>query len=77
MSKNDIVVAVVLLVIGIVAALGFNELNPDFMRYEVYHVDGKPCYVFDWKTGKRLPVTDELLEKATGTWTPCDPDMCK
>lgn len=77
MSKNDIIVAVVLLFIGIVVALGFNELNPDFMRYEVYHVDGKPCYVFDWKTGKRLPVTDELLEKATGTWTPCDPDMCK
>ena len=77
MSKNDVIVAVVLMVIGIVVALGFNELNPDYMRYEVYHVDGKPCYVFDWKTGKRLPVTDELLEKATGSWTPCDPDMCK
>lgn len=77
MSKNDVIVAVVLMIIGIVVALGFNELNPDYMRYEVYHVDGKPCYVFDWKTGKRLPVTDELLEKATGSWTPCDPDMCK
>ena len=77
MTKNDVIVAVVLMVIGIVVALGFNELNPDYMRFEVYHVDGKPCYVFDWKTGKRLPVTDELLEKATGSWTPCDPDMCK
>lgn len=77
MSKNDVIVVVVLMIIGIVVALGFNELNPDYMRYEVYHVDGKPCYVFDWKTGKRLPVTDELLEKATGSWTPCDPDLCK
>lgn len=49
----------------------------DFGRYEVYHVDGKPCFVKDWKTGNKLPVTEELLSRATGDWTPCDPDLCK
>lgn len=77
MSKNDVILFGVLICLAVIFVIGFNTLNPDFMRYEVYHVDGKPCYVFDWKTGKRLPVTDELLEKATGSWTPCDPDMCK
>ena len=48
----------------------------DFGRYQVYHVDGRPCYVFDWKTGKKLPVTEEYLKEATGDWTPCDPALC-
>lgn len=49
----------------------------DFGRYEVYHVDGRPCFVKDWKTGEKLKVTPELLEKATGEWTPCDPSLCE
>lgn len=77
MSKNDFILFCVMILVAIAIAVGFNMVNHDFMRYEVYHIDGKPCFVKDWETGKRLPVTDELLDKATGTWTPCDPSQCK
>lgn len=77
MEKNDVILMVIMFVIAIVVAIGFYLLNPDFMRYEVYHVDGKPCFIKDWKTGEHLKVTPELLEKATGEWTQCDPDLCK
>lgn len=78
MTKNDVVLSVIVVIIAIIAGVGFNLLNPDFMRYEVAlnGVTGKPCYVKDWKEGKKLPVTKELLEKADGSFY-CDPDMCK
>ena len=77
MTKNDIIAGVVMFIFAIVFAIGFNELNQDFMRYEVYHNGGKPCFIKDWKTGKRLPVTKELVDKASGDWTPCDPSQCE
>lgn len=78
MTKNDVVLSIIVVIIAIIAGVGFNLLNPDFMRYEVAlnSVTGKPCYVKDWKEGKKLPVTKELLEKADGSFY-CDPDMCK
>ena len=77
MTKNDVALFGVMFIFAIVFALVFNLLNPDFMRYEVYHNGGNPCFIKDWKTGKRLPVTDELLDKATGEWTQCDPSLCE
>lgn len=77
MAKNGVILAVAMMV-AIIAGVGFNVLNPDFMRYEVAlnGVTGNPCYIKDWKTGKQLPVTDELLNKADGTFY-CDPSQCK
>lgn len=77
MTKNIILFIILGFLTAITFAAGFNALNPDFMRYEVYHSNGKPCFVKDWATGKNLKVTPELLEKATGEWTPCDPSLCK
>jgi hypothetical protein len=77
MTKNDVILAVIMATVAFVIGVAFNKLNPDFLRYEVYHVDGKPCFVNDWKTGEKLKVTQELLEKSTGEWTPCDPSLCK
>ena len=77
MAKSVVFIALGILV-AIIAGVGFNLLNPEFMRYEVAinsNTD-KPCYVKDWKTGKQLPVTDELLNKADGSFY-CDPSQCK
>ena len=78
MSKNDFILFCVIVVIVIVVAVGFNFLNPDFMRYEVAlnPDNGKPCYIKDWETGKKLPVTKELLNKADGSFY-CDPSQCE
>lgn len=77
MAKN-VALFIVMVMFGAVIAVGFNLLNPDFMRYEVAlnGVTGKPCYIKDWKTGNCLPVTDELLNKADGSFY-CDPSQCK
>lgn len=77
MAKSVVFIALSFLV-AIIAGVGFNLLNPEFMRYEVAinpNTD-KPCYVKDWKTGKQLPVTKELLTKADGSFY-CDPSVCK
>lgn len=74
---KDIVLFGIMVLAAIVFVVGFNLMNPDFMRYEVYHAGGNPCFIKDWKTGEKLKVTPELLEKATGEWTPCDPSLCE
>lgn len=78
MAKS-VALFIVMVMFGAIIAVGFNKLNPDFMRYEVYynHNTNKPCYVLDWQTGEHLQVTKELMDKATGEWTPCDPSLCK
>lgn len=77
MAKN-VALFIVMVMFGAVIAVGFNFLNPDFMRYEVAlnGVTGKPCYIKDWKTGNCLPVTDELMKKVDGSFY-CDPSQCK
>ena len=74
---KDIILFGILICLAVIFVIGFNALNPDFMRYEVYHNDGNPCFIKDWETGERLKVTPELLEKSTGEWTPCDPSLCE
>ena len=77
MAKSVVFIALSFLV-AIIAGVGFNLLKPEFMRYEVAinpNTD-KPCYVKDWKTGKQLPVTKELLTKTDGSFY-CDPSQCK
>jgi len=78
MTKNNVALVALMIIFAIIAGVGFNFLNPDFMRYEVAlnGVTGKPCYVLDWKNNEKLPVTDELLNKADGTFY-CDPSQCK
>lgn len=77
MAKSVVFIALGILV-AIIAGVGFNLLNPDFMRYEVAlnSATGKPCYIRDWKAGKNLPVSMELLSKADGSFY-CDPSQCK
>lgn len=72
------VLFIITVVFAVITAVGFNLLNPDFMRYEVAlnSITGKPCYIRDWKTSKNLPVTDELMAKADGSFY-CDPSQCK
>lgn len=74
---KDVALFIIMLIAAIVFVAGFNWLNPDFMRYEVYHNGGKPCFIKDWETGENLKPTPELLEKATGEWTQCDPSLCE
>lgn len=74
---KDVILFIIMTIFAVIFVIGFNVLNPDFMRYEVYHVDGNPCFIKDWKTGERLKATPELLEKATGEWTQCDPALCE
>lgn len=75
---KDVALFVIMAIFAIIFTAGFTLLNPDFMRYEVAlnGVTGKPCYIKDWKTGKQLPVTDELMKKADGSFY-CDPSQCK
>ena len=77
MAKSVVFIALSLFAVVVFAAV-INKLNPDFMRYEVAlnGVTGKPCYIKDWKTGKNLPVSTELLNKADGEFY-CDPSQCK
>ena len=77
MAKSVVFIALSLFAVVVFAAV-INKLNPDFMRYEVAlnSITGNPCYIKDWKTGKQLPVTKELLEKADGSFH-CDPSQCK
>jgi hypothetical protein len=77
MAKSVVFIALGILV-AIIAGVGFNLLNPEFMRYEVAinSITGKPCYIRDWKAGKNLPVSMELLSKADGSFY-CDPSQCK
>ena len=78
MTKNNVALVVLMIIFAIIAGVGFNLLKPEFMRYEVAinpNTD-KPCYVKDWKTGKQLPVTKELLTEADGSFY-CDPSQCK
>lgn len=74
---KDVALFIIMILAAIIFVVCFNWLNPDFMRYEVYHHNGNPCFIKDWKTGERLNVTPELLEKATGEWTQCDPSLCE
>lgn len=78
MTKNDAILFGILTVLVTVFIIGFNFLNPDFMRYEtaINPDTGKPSYIKDWKTGEKLPVTKELLEKADGSFY-CDPSQCE
>lgn len=77
-DNNDLVLFLIMAIFAIIFAAGFTLLNPDFMRYEVAlnAATGKPCYIKDYKTGEELPVTDELLEKADGSFY-CDPSLCE
>lgn len=72
------VLFIITVVFAVITAVGFNKLNPDFMRYEVAinPNTNKPCYVLDWKNNEKLPVTKELLSKADGSFY-CDPSKCK
>lgn len=78
MSKNDVILTVIVVIIVIITGIGFNKLNPDFMRYEVAlnGVTEKPCYIKDYKTGDKLPVTKELMKKVDGSFY-CDPSQCE
>ena len=76
-DNNHSILTTLMLTIASLIACCLLTACGDFGRYEVYHVDGRPCYVFDWSTGKRLQVTNELLDKADGEWTPCDPSLCE
>jgi hypothetical protein len=78
MSKNDFILFGVLICLAVIIVIGFNTLNPDYMRYEVaINPDtSNLCYIKDWKTGEKLPVTKQLLEKADGSFY-CDPSQCK
>ena len=76
-NNHSILTALLMLTIASLIISCLLTACSEFGRYEVYHVNGRPCYVFDWYTGKRLPVTDELVDKATGDWTHCDPSLCE
>lgn len=82
MSKNDVISSIIMftiiLIIGIVFIVVFYIFNPDFMRYEVAinSLTGKPCYIKDWDTGKKLPVSKEFLNKADGSFY-CDHSQCE
>lgn len=75
---KDIILFGIMAIFAVAFALGFNALNPDFMRYEVAlnSATGKPCYIKDWATGENLPVSKELLDKADGSFY-CDPSQCE
>lgn len=76
-DNNHSILTVLMLTIASLIISCLLTACSDFGRYEVYHVDGRPCFIKDWETGEKLKVTPELLEKATGEWTPCDPSQCK
>jgi hypothetical protein len=78
MTKNDVILAVIMATVAFVIGVAFNKLNPDFLRYEVAlnAVTGKPCYIKDWATGEKLPVSKELLDKVDGSFY-CDPSLCE
>lgn len=77
-NDNDNILFILMAIFAIIFAIGFTLLNPDFGRYEVAlnGVTGKPCYIKDYKTGKELPVTKELMEKVDGSFY-CDPSLCE
>lgn len=78
MANNDNILLVIMFGVAIIFVVGFTLLNPDFMRYEaaINPDTGKPCYIKDYKTGKELQVTDELMKKIDGTFY-CDPSLCE